>query len=148
MISENADDTLAEAVDRVQHEASGSTLDVFLISPPETVQLMVDALDGDAEAARLFNAVVVTGDRIEAAPRKSPILCVTCPRPIKRVSSGVIFGFAVPATEQPSAGIGFAICPRCSADRAALPAKAATGLRRIWPDLRSINITHPAGGLA
>ena len=44
--------------------------------------------------------------------------------------------------------LAFSFCDACAADPRHLMAKASEGLRRLWPDLRAIEITHPDGGSA
>jgi hypothetical protein len=140
--------SLADSVRRV-HEAGGGILDVYLVDTKCAARLLRDAMHGDAKAAQLFGAVIETGKRIADAPHRSPVLCVSCPRCIRRVELDLVFGIATPSTEQePSAAIGFAICSRCAANRGAWMAKAEAGLRLIWPDLRPIIVTHPHGGRA
>jgi hypothetical protein len=126
----------------------GELLDVYLVDQMAAAELMARAMLGDAEAARLFGAFLEAGKRIASAPRRSPVICATCPRRIRRISHDIIFGIAAPErTDRPSA-IGFAICPRCAANRAGLLSRASESLRQIWPDLRPIVISHPAGGHA
>jgi hypothetical protein len=60
----------------------------------------------------------------------------------------LVFGIAAPSTQLPLSGVDFAICGACAADRARLMARAAEGLRLIWPDLRPIVVTHPEGANA
>ena len=140
--------SLADSVRRV-HESGGGILDIYLVDAKSADKLLRDAMHGDAKAARLFGAVLEAGKQIADAPHRAPVLCVSCPRCIRRVKLDLVFGIATPSTDQePEAAIGFAICPKCAADRGAWMAKAEAGLRRIWPDLRPILVTHPHGGRA
>jgi hypothetical protein len=131
----------------VSSEAAG-LLDVSIIDASMGVDLLVDAMRGDSEAAALHQAVRQAAERVRRAPRNKAALCICCPRSVKRIRPDTVFGIAVPATPTPTGAIGFVFCDRCAADRSTLAAKAADGLRRIWPDLRPITITDPIGGRA
>jgi hypothetical protein len=131
----------------VSSEAAG-LLDVNIVDASAGVDLLVDAMRGDHEAAALLQAIRQPADRVRKAPRLQPALCICCPRSVKRIRPGTVFGIAVPATPNPTGAIGFVFCDRCAADRSTLAARAADGLRRIWPDLRPITITDPIGGRA
>ena len=75
------------------------------------------------------------------------MLSIIQPGPL-RPDMGFAVVVAIPGCDDPSAGLALAICTRCGSDRASITAKAAVALRRIWPDLRPITITNPAGGHA
>lgn len=127
----------------------GELVDVYLVDQMAAAELMARSLLGDAEAAQLFGAFLEAGKRIASAPRRSPVICATCPRRIRRVTHDLIFGIAAPErTDRPSSAIGFAFCPRCAANRIGLLARASESLHQIWPDLRPIVISHPVGGHA
>ena len=134
-------------IKQVQDEARG-LLDVTIIDAVTRSELLASAVLGDPEATVLLQAVTQAAARIQQAPRRMPALCMCCPRPVKRVTAATVFGVAVPASLNPSGVVGFVFCERCGADRASLLTKAAEGLRRIWPDLRCVEITHPEGGRA
>jgi hypothetical protein len=136
-----------DGVQAVNDEAAG-LLDVNIIDAVSGAELLANAALGDREAAALLLAVTQAAARIKQAPRRKPALCICCPRAVKRLSSATVFGVAVPATANPSGAIGFVFCDRCAGDRDTLAAKAAEGLRRIWPDLRPVAVTHPEGGRA
>jgi hypothetical protein len=144
---QNNDRAWRDGVQEVHDEAAGM-LDVNFIDADSGLDMIFDAALGNVEAATLMRAVWQAAARIKEAPRRTPSLCLCCPRAIKRLTPGTVFGVARPAIAKPSRAIAFAFCDRCSADRGNLAAKAATGLRRIWPDLRTVEITHPEGGCA
>ncbi len=143
----HADTAWLTGMQAVNDEAVG-LLDVSIIDASAGVDLLVDAMRGDPEAAALLQAIRQAADRVRKAPRRHPALCICCPRSVKRIRPGTVFGIAVPATPNPTGAIGFVFCDRCAADRNTLAAKAADGLRRIWPTLRQVEITHPEGGRA
>ena len=110
------DDTLADGIRRV-HEASGGVLDVYLVDAKAAAKLLGGGMLGDAAAARLFGAFLEAGKRIASASRRSPVICASCPRRIRRVTHDIVFGIAAPGvTNRPSSAIGFAICGKCAAN--------------------------------
>jgi hypothetical protein len=134
-------------IQTVHNEAAG-LLNVDIVDALAGAGLMSDALRGDSEAAALILAVTQAAARIKQAPRQKPALCICCPRAVRRVCAGTVFGVATPAVANPTGAIGFVFCDRCASDRDTLAAKAAEGLRRIWPDLRPVVVTHQHGGRA
>jgi hypothetical protein len=54
----------------------------------------------------------------------------------------------MPERDAPTNALGFGICERCGQDEKALRTKAADALKKIWPGLRPIAITHAGGGHA
>ena len=52
------------------------------------------------------------------------------------------------ASDTASQGITMGICAACAIEPDDLLAKAREGLTRIWPDLRPVAVTHPAGSRA
>ncbi len=127
---------------------SGGAINVTIVTPETGRELIAWAALGNSEAATLLRAVVGSAAWIKRAPRDKPTLCMCCPRPIRRVTGATVFGVAAPANDRPVQAIGFAFCDRCGERPSELLGKAAAGLRRIWPDLREIAITHQSGGRA
>jgi len=136
-----------EGIGQIQGE-SGGLLDVTIIDKVTGSALLAAAALGDREASALLQAVAQAAKRIQQAPRQAPALCVCCPRPVKRITAGTVFGVAVAASPDPTGAVAFVFCEQCGDDRASLLNKAAVGLRRIWPDIRPIDITHQDGGRA
>ena len=137
---------LNEGIQQFQDECSG-LLTLNIVQPADLPHVVADAASGDAEAGQLLQQVITVMDNIRSASRKRPALCVACPRPL-RPDVGFAVVVAIPACDDPRAGLALAICTRCGPDRASITAKAAVGLRRIWPDLRPITVTNPEGGQA
>jgi hypothetical protein len=129
----------------IHHEAAG-VLALNIIRPGDALNLVVASLEGGREATRLLRAVCDIVARVESAPRKKPMLCGCCPRPLR--GSGFVICVAVPDRDSPTNGLAFALCEHCSRDDTALLGKASSALRTIWPDLRPITITNPVGGHA
>lgn len=130
-----------DGIQRVNDEAAGM-LAVEIISPDTALDLLREAMSGSHASYVLFTAVTQAAQRVQSAPRKKPVLCVCCPRPIRRLSTDILFGVAVPATPSATSALGFAICGRCAEDRRAALEKAQAGLSRIWPGLRPVTVTH------
>jgi hypothetical protein len=147
MSTPDTDETWRDGIDRVGEEAAG-VLHVRIIDALAGSELLVRALSGDPEAMVMLRAVDEAEMQVTQAPRKQPALCVACPRAVRRINRGTVFGVLVPVVPFPTTALGFVFCEKCAAAPAALMAKAAKGLRRIWPDLRPITITDPIGGRA
>jgi hypothetical protein len=128
------------------HREAGGVLALNIIRPGDALNLVAASLEGGSEASRLLRAVCDTVARIESAPRRKPMLCGNCPRPLR--GSGFVICVAVPDRDSPTNGLAFALCEYCSRDDAALVEKASSALRTVWPDLRAVEITHPKGGRA
>jgi hypothetical protein len=144
----NDDQQWRDAIRVAHDESCGGVFDISIIDAAAWGELLGHVILGSRSAAMLAEAVMHASQRIRKAPRRLPSLCVCCPRLIRRVTPETVFGVAVPSNPAATAAVAFAFCSKCSADRAALPAKATEGLRRIWPDLRPITVTHPMGGCA
>lgn len=138
--------TLREGVERLQSEAGG-ILELAVIRPIDAVNLLGRVIMGDREAASLLDAVNQTLTRMRDAPASAPLVCVSCPNPI-RDGRRCAFVAALPTGGNPASGLMVAVCPRCATEPAAIQAKAMKGLRGIWPDLRPITVTHAAGSRA
>lgn len=136
---------LQDGLKHMQAE-SGGAIHVMVVRPIDALGLLADAISGDAEARRLFDAVNQAATEIAAAPRRRPILCASCPRPLRR--SAYSFVVALPARDNPTQALSMAVCSRCAVEPDAITAKAVTALRGLWPDLRAIAVTHETGGRA
>jgi hypothetical protein len=130
------------------HDEAAGLLNVDIVDPLRCFQLLAAAALGDYEASVLIQAVAQAGRAVKKAPPRKPTRCMCCPRVVRRISATTVFGVAYPATGNPSAALGFVFCDGCSSDHGTLVEKATAGLRRIWPDLRPVVITHPVGGVA
>ena len=140
--------TWAESVQRVSDEAAG-IIRLDIIQHADLAELLAHALLGDPEAIRLANMASSVLRRIGSASRREPMLCGSCPRPLKLKGHRFSVVIALPGRDQPSNALSMAICHRCATSREAVQDKAVEALQRIiWPDLRPITVTHPAGGRA
>ena len=135
--------TWSDDMHQVHEEAAGvMTLDVVLFS--DIPDLLVSSLMGDHQSSLLMRAIGKAFDAIAAAPRSRPTLCACCPRPIKQK---VHFSLAIatPARDDPANCLSLAVCAKCATTREDARQKAMSALRRIWPDARTVELTHPAG---
>ena len=137
-------EALRAGVEAISAE-SGGMVELVVVRPADVPGLLGDVLLGDAQATGIFRMVFDTIKRVEAAPKRAPMLCVACPRALRK---GYAVCIAIPAKDDPRQVLALAVCPRCGGDLAAIKAKATEGLRKFWPDLRSIEQTHAAGGRA
>lgn len=130
-----ARDDLVAGIRRVSEEAAG-LLEIQAVMPGNVPELLGAALLGDPEAARLAGLVCDALRRIERAPKGKGMLCVSCPRTLRRRRFALVF--AVPRRDAPHEGVSLAVCDRCGPDHAAVMDKAGAGLRKLWPDLRAL----------
>jgi hypothetical protein len=135
-----------QAVHNVHREAAGA-VEVAVVMMEEMPGLLGEALLGDPRCIQLFQLVMQMLDHVKEAPRRDPVLCACCPRPVRR-GSRFNMAVAIPARDDPHQALALVVCERCATEPAAVMAKATDGLRKIWPDLRTAAITHPQGGRA
>lgn len=140
------DGAFADAVHTI-HAESGGLLDLLIVRAIDMPPIIAEATAGSPDAIMLVFALEDTMKRIEAAPRRSPMLCVSCPRPLLRKT---LYSFAVvlPSRERPTNGLALAVCAKCAVTPQEIREKAIKGLSRVWPSLRSVTITHSIGGQA
>jgi len=136
---------LQAGVEQITKEAGG-LVDVMVVQLQDMPDILADAMAGSREALTLLNAINDTLTRIDAAPRRFPMLCVSCPRPLRK--GRFSFGLALPQCDDPTRMLAVAVCHRCSTDRDGIKDRSVAGLKRIWPDLRPITVTHKSGGHA
>ena len=136
---------LRDGIQKINDEAGG-LLELQVVQRTDLPALILDALAGSAEAAQILRQINQALHNIEAAPRRKPMLCGCCPRPLRHGQYSIII--ARPACDDPSQGLALAICNTCGPDRDAIDAKAVAALVRIWPNVRPVAVTHPVGGRA
>ncbi len=125
---------------------SGGVLCVDIVRPIDFLNLVTAALTGDAAAARL---VRTAGDAVigfSSMPPDQPALCACCPRPL--LSGSYSVAVVTPACDAPGQGLALGICTACAIEPDDLLAKAREGLSRIWPNVRPLAVTYPAGSRA
>jgi hypothetical protein len=135
--------TFADGVAQINRE-SGGLLRVEIIRPQDVFALACAVFSGDGRAVARLTAALESGERIRRMARSSPTICLTCPRAVRDPES--VLAILIPASDNASTAIASAICDRCSAaDDAALISRASAAYQQVWPGLRCIEITHPAG---
>ena len=139
-------EALRAGLGAIQAEAGG-LLELVVVTPDDGLGYISAALAGDLEAARILRAISAAGVKIDSAPRRKPALCACCPRPIRKASS-FAFVLALPKNGNPANALSMAVCSRCAVEPAEIQAKAVMALRKLWPDIRPVTITHQAGGRA
>ncbi len=122
-------------------------LELEVIRPSESTTLLLCAHAGNDRARRTLTPVMGLLKSIGEAPRKAPRLCGSCPRAVRRNSRFSIV-VAWPSCNDPTQALSLAICERCANDHAGIEAKATAALRRLWPNLTTVRLTHASGGRA
>jgi hypothetical protein len=135
--------TWADGIHAV-HTESGGLMRMFLIGPADQDAILSAAMDGDRIAWHLLRLVSQSLFQIADAPRRKPALCLCCPQPIRQTKAAAVFCFVLPDVTSPEHGIGSAVCEKC-ARHADLLVRATTAFRRLWPDLRTVDISAQCG---
>lgn len=135
-------ETWEEGIRRFSEESAGAFF-VHVVERGDLPGLLADALAGDADAERLAGLVQGTLERIAAAPRHKPMLCACCPCAVKGGPFAVVV--AMPARDDATRGVALAVCGSCASGRDAVQAAALAALRKLWPDLRPIDINAAEG---
>lgn len=125
---------------------AGGLAELLIVRPSDALDILTDAIAGDPQARSIFRALSVAARSVEAAPRRKPVLCSCCPRPLR--GSDFTFGLILPFRDDRSVGLALGVCGRCAVKRDDVRVKATEALRRMWPDLRPVTPTHTAGGRA
>jgi hypothetical protein len=138
----SAHDGWAAGLQQVHAEAGG-LLDVHVIEPSRVTELLFASLGGDDTATRLLRAAISTLANVHQAPRKRPALCLCCPRAIRHRDQFIVC-ITIPRRDNPSMGIGSAICAKCFADPTKLMTRIVEALKQMWPEVRPIGHVHEA----
>ncbi len=130
---------------RLHREAGGATV-LHLVRPQEYTRALPAALAGDREAAAVLDVVHQLLERMRSAPPDDPMQCCAC----RTALHAADFSLAIllPLRDDPTCAMGIGICERCGPDLAAVRGKATDSFREIWPELRTIELTHTEGGRA
>lgn len=133
---------LDAAVQTVSAKA-GRALAIDIVTQAGLPQILVNALMGHADTIELLGLLKQALGRITSASPEAPMLCACCPAFLTNGRYSIVI--ARPACDEPTQGLSFAVCTTCAAGTDAVHAKAAEGLRRIWPDLCEVGV-HPNAG--
>lgn len=134
----------AAGVARISAECAG-VVALQVVTVEDMPELLGHALVGDPEAVRFAGLVSQVLQRIQDAPRDRAMLCGCCPKRLRGGRYSIVC--AIPHRDDPREALTLAICRRCATRHDAIVQKAGQALRRLWPDLRPIDI-HPAEGRA
>ncbi len=128
---------------------SGGLLDLMVVRPADLAFVVAEATARDPDAVMVLAALDNAVQRISAAPRRSPMRCVACLRPLL-ARTHYSFCVVLPSRANPTSSLAIAVCSKCAVTPEEITAKAVTALRKVWPDLssRPVQITHPDGGQA
>jgi hypothetical protein len=124
-----------------------AVVDLVVVRPPDALGFIAAAARGDRHAARVMLALNDALHLVDAAPRRSPLLCATCPQ-VLRAGVRCSFVISLPEDERATHGLALAICRRCGTSRAEVRRKAIAALRTEMLGLRVVEVTHPRGGRA
>jgi len=121
--------------------------DLVICRPPDALRFVAEAARGDRHAARVLVVVNDALHRLDAAPRKAPLLCASCPAPI-RPEVACSFVLSLPQDERVLYAFALGICRRCGTSRVEVRRRAVLALRRELPNLHLVDLTHASGGRA
>ena len=129
---------------RAVQTESGGVMRMHLVELADLDAIHAAALVDDRNSRRLLRLVSQSLFQIADAPRRKPALCLCCPQPIRQTKDAAVFCFVLPDVTSPEHGIGAAVCAKC-ARHADLLGRATTAFRRLWPDLRTVDISAQCG---
>lgn len=136
----------AEGLNRMARQGGG-LMRVHIVPAEDGPGLVAAAEWGDRFSLCLLRIITDSETRMRAAPKRRPVLCLTCPSPI-RECRGVTFIVCLPESDDPRDGVASAVCRKC-ARHSDLPGTVIQRLRQhIWPGLRRIDVTHNDAGHA
>lgn len=109
-----------QAVERLPDFSTGSLLQRFIVLPEDISGLFRAAIDGDAEAAQI----------LQALRTRPPIRgCAICHRPAQPHTDASVMGLPYPG--DPCPAVGALICQSCGPTREAVADKADQALSSI-----------------
>jgi hypothetical protein len=133
-------------VDQLNHEGS-ELFRLQIIRRENLLGLSCAIWQGDSAAFTLLHAAFRASARIKRQAHKNPVICLCCPRPVLEPDAAL--AFLVPITDEPTVVIASALCLRCSAEEPGeIIVRASAAYTKSYPNLRSVEITHPEGGHA
>ena len=131
MMSDHGTTTANDAADRMHAEACG-VVQLVVVRKVDQQDLLLEVIGGDPDAARLVRITSQAATGIAHAPKHRPMLCATCPRPIRTRGAGHAYVVAIPACDDPRQTMCIAVCARCATAVADITAKAQSAFRKIW----------------
>ena len=125
---------------------SGGLLNVDVVLREDLPAMAAAILDGDPRAISLIGAVRSLFEVHEAPEPCQPLLCRRCHQPVGDLPFAACA--VSPASEAGTIQLVFAICHTCGDTHDTALAAAMEAVRRMRPDARPVEITHPSGGRA
>lgn len=145
MTGTTGSDPLKVALHRIHEQAAGAVA-LEVVRRQDLPELMGHALAGEPDAHRILQLVSGGLARIQNAPARKPMLCATCPQPLRDGRYAIIACF--PLRDDAAEGMTLAICHRCATTVPGIKAKAVQALRRFWPGGRLVDTPTHDGGRA
>jgi hypothetical protein len=136
---------LDDLIERLNAESAG-VLDIGVITPTDAPDVFERAQAGNRECVKLFNAIEPLCEKIENAPKRSPVQCGSCQRALRDGNNNYLV--VLPRRDDATESLCFAICLQCGSDHATAKARGLEVVRSVWPRLRALTITDPIGGNA
>lgn len=126
---------------RAVHDEAGGLLEIHVVRLVDLPSLLDRIAVGDPEAGLLMVATSSALQQIVSAPRNRRMLCACCPRPLKR-NTPIALVIAAPKRHEPERCLTLAVCTRCAVAPNDVRAKAIVAMRKLWPKIRPVTITH------
>ena len=131
--------TWADSV-RTMATESGGLLSLRVFRQDDMPDLVAHARAGNAEAFMLAEALCGALQAISNAPRKAPMICGCCPRSFPKHPFSIVL--ALPEVDTPMTGLSVGICKCCATEPEDIRDKAVIALRKLFPDLRPVDLGH------
>lgn len=112
------------------YAAAEGIIDLHVVRKKDRVGLICVALDDDAAAVRLIEAVRAEDERVSHSPKDAPALCVACDRLARSYSCSVVVATPKGATDP----ITMSVCRSCAKTRFEAFAAAERVMRHLFPD--------------
>lgn len=133
---------LAGDLAQLQAEAAG-VMKIVIMRRQDIAAIYGAARLGDGHAHGLLQVVDAAIRDVETAPAARPVLCVSCPRQLKRTR----YCFAVVLADRtdPTKALTFGICERCGPGLPAIKAQALAAIKEVWPGSRGVVASDAKG---
>ena len=128
------------------HEQAGGAIALEVVRLVDVPELIGHALAGDPDAYRILQITNNALRGIQNAPARKPMLCGSCPRPLRAGRYAIVATF--PLRADAADGMGLAICTHCATTIPEIKARAVQALQRFWPDGRLVDAPIHNGGRA
>jgi hypothetical protein len=130
---------------RAAHAEAAGMLVMYLLDDSYVAAAYAAAVHGDQLAVRLIEVVHYSACQIDSAAHNDPVMCLCCPRPIRKTADIATYAFVLPEVPSPERAIGSAVCAKCAGGRDLLDRAMAAFQRHLWGDIRRIDISASCG---